>query len=51
MKKLILVLVLLWPVMGLADFDAGKDAYQRGDYAMAMREWRPLAEAGNASRT
>ncbi len=23
-------------------------AYQRGDYATALREWRPLAEQGNA---
>ncbi len=22
-------------------------AYQRGDYATALREWRPLAEQGN----
>ena len=31
-----------------ADFQAGVDAYNRGDYASAMREWRPLAEQGNA---
>ncbi len=27
----------------------GKDAYSRGDYAGALREWRPLAEQGDAS--
>ncbi len=27
-----------------ADFQAGVDAYQRGDYATALREWQPLAE-------
>jgi TPR repeat protein len=31
-----------------ADFQAGWDAYDRGDYATALREWRPLAEQGNA---
>jgi len=28
------------------DFDKGLDAYQRGDYAAALQEWRPLAEQG-----
>ena len=32
-----------------ADFQAGKDAYDRGDYATALREWRPLAEQGDPS--
>ena len=27
-----------------ADFKTGMDAYHRGDYAAALREWRPLAE-------
>ena len=31
-----------------ADYKAGEDAYGRGDYATALREWRPLAEQGNA---
>jgi TPR repeat protein len=31
-----------------ADFKAGADAYQRGDYATALREWQPLAEQGQA---
>jgi hypothetical protein len=31
-----------------ADFQAGMDAYNRGDYATALREWRPLAEQGDA---
>jgi len=29
-----------------ADYKAGEDAYNRGDYATALREWRPLAEQG-----
>ncbi len=31
-----------------ADFQAGMDANTRGDYATALREWRPLAEQGDA---
>jgi hypothetical protein len=31
-----------------ADFQKGVDAYNRGDYATALREWKPLAEQGNA---
>ena len=31
-----------------ADFQAGMDAYRHGDYARALREWRPLAEQGDA---
>ena len=32
-----------------ADYQAGLDAYNGGDYATALREWRPLAEQGNDS--
>ena len=32
-----------------ADFEAGADAYHRGDYATALHEWQPLAELGNAA--
>ena len=31
-----------------ADYQAGEEAYHRGDYATALREWRPLAELGIA---
>ncbi len=31
-----------------AGFDEGLAAYQRGDYATAIRELRPLAKQGNA---
>ena len=31
-----------------ADFDDGLAAYQRGDYATALKEFRPLAEQGHA---
>ena len=32
-----------------ADFNKGHAAYESGDFATALREWRPLAEQGNAS--
>jgi len=35
---------------GLAEvaFQAGVDAYERGDYETALKEWRPLADQGYA---
>lgn len=48
MKRLILVLVLFGSTSALADFQAGVDAYNRGDYAGAYDEWLPLAEQGHA---
>jgi len=32
-----------------ADFDDGLAAFERGDYATALREWLPLAEQGDVS--
>ncbi len=54
MKRLLpilltLVALLFNPTEGWsADFRKGLDAAQRGDYATALREWKPLAEQGNA---
>ena len=31
-----------------SDFDKGYDAYQKGDYKTALREWQPFAEQGDA---
>ena len=31
------------------DFAKGFAAYQTGDFATALKEWRPLAEQGNAN--
>ncbi len=36
------------PLAASADLKAGLDAYKRGDYATALREFRPLAEQGDA---
>ncbi len=41
-------LVFMLPTPALADFQAGLDAYNRGDYDTARREFRPLAEQGEA---
>ena len=39
------LLLLALPAHG-QDWQKGLDAYERGDYATALAEWRPLAEAG-----
>ena len=31
-----------------ADFEKGWHAYDKGDYATALQEWKPLAEQGHA---
>ncbi len=41
--------VVLVAAPAWADFEAGKKAYFRGDYATALKEIRPLAEQGDAS--
>jgi len=46
---LTLTLLLFSAKEGLsADFRKGLDAYNRGDYATALLEWKPLAEQGLA---
>ena len=47
-----IVLVLSFvclPTPAWADFETGMDGYQRGNYATALSEWRPLAEQGDPS--
>jgi len=49
MKKLLLTfLIILFSltsnVVWSADFEKGLFAYYAGDYATALREWKPLAE-------
>ena len=41
-------LALALPAYG-QDYQKGLDAANRGNYATALEEWRPLAEAGNAN--
>ena len=43
---MLLIPVLFAPAQA-ADFQAGMEAYKRGDNAAAIREWKPLAEAGH----
>ena len=48
---LCLTLAVFLGSMGLcasADLQKGKTAYESGDYATAVREWKPLAEQGDA---
>jgi hypothetical protein len=40
--------IVCFVVPAWADYKAGEDAYNRGDFATALREWRPLAEQGHA---
>jgi len=44
---LIALLLSLWTGPGRADFDAGFTAYERNDYATALKEWLPAAEKGD----
>ena len=53
MKTLIIIPVLLFSLLVgtasySADFNKGLTAAQNGDYATALKEWKPLAEEGNA---
>ena len=50
MKRLLaaLIFVLLSAPAYAQDFDEGLAAAERGDYAAALLEWRPLAERGYA---
>ena len=50
MRRVVSVMLLLTassPVV--ADYDAGLEAHKQGDYAAALREFRTVAEQGNAS--
>lgn len=52
MKLCLRALVVLLPLLATPahaqDSDKGFRAYQLGDFATALREWRPLAESGSA---
>ena len=42
-----LIVCLLTVGLVSADYQAGVDAYERGDYEIALQKFQPLAEAGN----
>ena len=49
-KHLTVILAFLMTLsspVAAQDFQKGSDAYSAGDYATALQEWTPLAEAGN----
>lgn len=41
------ILLMMAAVPSFADFQAGLNAYQKGDYVGAAKEWRPMAEGGD----
>ena len=50
---ILIALILLFSTVGCnlnpeADYQKGLEAYEKKDYAAALREWRPLAEQGHA---
>ncbi len=46
---LLALVVVLVAAPAWADFQAGVEAHDRGDYATALTEFRPLAQQGVAS--
>ena len=50
MKNILYTIILsfLFSSSVFADYKAGYDAYHAGDYATALKEWKPLAEQGDA---
>jgi len=52
-RLLILPVLLLSLLVGTpafsADWSKGYAAYESGDYATALREWKPLAKQGDAN--
>ena len=52
MKNLTIALAFLMTLslpVSAQDFQKGLAAYEAGDYASALKEWKPLAEAGDAA--
>ncbi len=48
LKSLLFIAVLVgFAALAHAGFDDGVTAYERGDYAKAYKEFKPLAEQGN----
>ena len=53
MKKLLTIVIILFTltsnVVWSADYYKGLIAYESGDYATALREFKPLAEQGDSN--
>lgn len=47
LKMLLVLFVCAATPVSAGPFEDGRAAYDRGDYATALRLWRPLAEQGN----
>lgn len=47
-KCLLTAIFLLASLSSYADIQTGVDAYEAGDYATALKEFKPLAEQGDA---
>jgi len=48
MPAAVALLIVVTACQACPDFMAGVVAYERGDYATALTEFRPLAQQGNA---
>ena len=51
MRKFLVSVAILFTLFGQGyaqDFQKGRSAYAAKDYAAALKEWKPLAEQGNA---
>ncbi|MBT3510999.1 MAG: sel1 repeat family protein [Nitrospina sp.] len=48
MKKIILVLALLWAMPSFAGYQEGINAFERGDTVTALKEFQALAESNDA---
>ena len=46
---LLMISALMFGVPAVADFEKGLDAYDREDFATALKEWKILAEEGDPS--
>ena len=49
MRLIIVLIIVIFSYPAFADYEAGKRAYDAGDYEAAYNEWLPLAEAGDAN--
>ena len=49
MRLSLFIPLLAVAISNAADFAAGVEAYQKGDYATALKEWQPLADQGGSA--